>query len=602
MIALITTECKMSTNAHINSIFIAKKGHVFDLITALFVFPILFCSEKLFEKNYLSWCWLGCASLFVCLYLFFNTKQFIAYQFTVIDLVVTLYVLYIIGYSAVNKNFAIIPKHQIVFFLFPFFLSIKQTDILNISKVAGILLFLILIELIIIGFQLSGILSNANNYFKVGGSLGNPNVLSGFMAMSIPFVCYLYSIHEKRLIKCFIAIIVILAIVVLFSLKSRSAILGLGTYALFVYLTKSQKGIAHKLLISGIFILLIVVLFLWKSESGMGRLLIWWISLHVALKNPFLGTGFNSFQYHYLTEQTLFFKTHTFPNLEWISGQPQWAYNEILESWIEGGIPALILIVLLLLTPIVLFIKRVLLTTNPKIFFTLLGCYFIFLVLSLTNFTSTVYPITLIYFIVLGLLAKNLTSIFLIGKITYISIISIWIITGSYFFLSSVKYLPESYFVNQLTEKTEISKKEYTKLKHIADQYPDYSRLQAVLAQKAYKLYNVDSALLYINKATIANREADILLLKAKILIDLERYDEASVILYDLNFQTPNRITPVYYQFLIEKRKGNIKQAEELAYQLTNFKIKVTNNKTNIIKREASKYLIEQQYKNRSLQ
>jgi O-antigen polymerase len=210
-------------------------------------------------------------------------------------------------------------------------------------------------EAIVSIFQFVDLIPSANSYFQVTGSWVNPNVTAMFLAMSVPAVLYLlFSAGKTDRIFSVSALALITGS--LFLLKCRTAIAGelaaagmvLGyRFRLVQWLTgRRQRGLK--------LVLLAVVLaalatggwaaYRFKQASADGRKLIWKISLEMVKDRPLTGVGYGRFEYEYNRRQAGYFEEERGSEEEKkYASYVHMAYNEFLESGVEGGIPGLLL-------------------------------------------------------------------------------------------------------------------------------------------------------------------------------------------------------------------------------------------------------------------
>ncbi|MGF7141089.1 hypothetical protein [Roseimarinus sediminis] len=461
-----------------------------------------------------------------------------------------------------------------------------------------ILLFLCVFQLLIVFAQYAGLAGNSSDLFKAGGSLGHPNVLAAFGALAFPFLLYLSFTRVGSDLRITARVVAVLLVLLMIILKSRSALLALVSGGIVFHFNGKVK---YKMLLSVFLFLLAAGLVLWEGESSLGRCLIWRISFHTAIDESFWGAGFGGFASAYWPAQADFFTQNHHPRLEWVSGQPQWAYNELLEHWIEGGIPALLFYLLVYLAPLFfLLFRRSAKTIRTAGERAVLYALWNYVLISLTHFTGTVFPLVLLYFVFLGLALRDAALHFHFSIKLPLMLLPLSLLFAIFFLFNTGSYLAPSFFLRQYSQQRSLSETDYSKLKTLAWGYPEYTRMQVLLAQKTMLRGQPDSAYFFLNRGNQPVYELNAQLLKIQALLEMGRGAEAAALSSRLCRQAPNRIVPLYYFFKAEVLQGNADQALELAKALIAFQPKVENQTSTKIKSEAMNYLINQEY-NRKL-
>jgi|GEM_PF-4289488 O-antigen ligase len=562
------------------------------VIIAGMILPIYICFSYFFEKNYFSWAYYCFVSIFFGIILLFKTipGKIKTINVNSIDLLLILYSSYIIIYYFFVPNYAIISKHQIIFFTLPFYFLFGSGKMRNFDLLAKIISIVCLFEILIALLQLLGMIKNINDYFQIAGTLGNPNVFAELLALGVPMLLFLFKHESKKSNQLLILTVLLLSISFIFFVKARGAILGLllfFTVISFRFLSRKKRIISIL-----IFTLLTCLLFLIKHDSMTGRLLIWKVSLNAITTKPFLGFGINSFSQNYLRFQSAFLNTSTNEQFKWIAGEPEWAYNELIEHAFEGGIPLALLWLGLLTAAFWPIIRNWRKTNNiSDIQLALLGIFVVFTTISLVNFTFSVYPILLIFLIALSFVSHDLKPVWIINKKYLYLFLSIWLLVATIQFIGICDYLPNSFKIRKIQNTRVIDNDSDDYLRKLADQYPLYGRLQMLCGAKAYQRGEHTEAMKYLDRSIQTTQKSQAKLLKAKILIDIQQYNKAEVLCKEVRNQLPNRITPLYFLFLIAKAQDDITCAIDLAHDIEHFQVKIKNRKTEKIKTEAKIFL-----------
>lgn len=195
--------------------------------------------------------------------------------------------------------------------------------------------------------------------FDVTGSFANPNVVAMFLALSLPAVLYLCFKAPTIYLKVIQYLMLLIVCIGLLLLECRTAILG-GAFSSVLFLTlhfNLFKRFSRKYLFLGILAIVILSipigrqLYLHKKDSADGRMLIWRISAQMVLDSPMRGYGTGMFEKEYNLKQAKAIQEEKLSQNELKNASfVLMAYNDYLEQAIEGGIPALILFVAMLLS------------------------------------------------------------------------------------------------------------------------------------------------------------------------------------------------------------------------------------------------------------
>lgn len=152
------------------------------------------------------------------------------------------------------------------------------------------------------------------------------------IASLYPFVLYVCDtlIINKKWRYFFL----VLFIMVAFYLKSRLLFVGI----IVTFFIHYKQKIKPKLLIL-LSILVIVVLFFLNSDSIIGRFFIWKTTISNIHSVPLKGFGIDSFKSNYANWQSNYFEINKlWSNYHFVADSPSFAYNEVLNFYVEIGI------------------------------------------------------------------------------------------------------------------------------------------------------------------------------------------------------------------------------------------------------------------------
>lgn len=218
------------------------------------------------------------------------------------------------------------------------------------------------IEALICVLQYAGWCGSISPYFKVSGTCVNPNVTAMYMAMGVPAIPVLHGQSGKKL-KRFILAGTGMIIIALFLLKCRSAFIGgaMGItiffalkYRVFHWFTDpiNRKSVIFITIFSlGIVTSVANIVYHTKKDSADGRKFIWKVSSAMIAEKPFAGYGYGSFEREYNLYQSAYVGAGKASAAELENARHVYmAYNEFLQNLLEGGLPGLLLFLLVIIS------------------------------------------------------------------------------------------------------------------------------------------------------------------------------------------------------------------------------------------------------------
>lgn len=168
--------------------------------------------------------------------------------------------------------------------------------------------------------QWSGFINSHHVLFDVTGSFGNPGPYAGFLSSVLPIglSMYLYSKDKttnEYMLKYLGLITVILILIILPTSESRASwiacLIGM-LCACYPILKNKILNLRKEVAISIVAILLVLgcffsyILFLWKVDSSMGRVLNWKIAASIFKDHPLIGVGQGNYQHAFGKYQAIF--------------------------------------------------------------------------------------------------------------------------------------------------------------------------------------------------------------------------------------------------------------------------------------------------------
>lgn len=213
----------------------------------------------------------------------------------------------------------------------------------------------VITESIVILMQIAGLVSSSNELFPVTGISDNPNISAICLTLSIPFLFIPISTKKSK-INFLNQVLGTVAVFIILYLECRTAYIGLLILLGMILLRRSWRFRMKKKYIYSLILLFIIViiytfhgLYQMKRESADGRFFIWKNSLELAVQDPFIGYGFQSFTTAYNDYQTDVLKAlNKNDYCRYIAGYQYHIMNDYLEFTLQGGIIYLIILSLFL--------------------------------------------------------------------------------------------------------------------------------------------------------------------------------------------------------------------------------------------------------------
>jgi O-antigen polymerase len=289
------------------------------------------------------------------------------------------------------------------------------------------IIFFAVAESVIVIMQYGNLLPSASKYFSATGTWVNPNVTAMFLTMIFPVILFrLVDLGEKR--KKLYLLFFFTVTIALVLLKCRTAIIGAVVaagiivnfrYCLFQRIKFKYSGL--KLAVLGLVASASIIgsgyiFYKSKQESADGRKLVWKISADMVSQNPVSGYGYGSFERVYNLSQADYFLKGKGSETEKANASfVRMAYNEYLQTAVEGGIIGLILFLLLLAMLLFGSTHKILISTENSITPEIAAYAGIvaFAVMSLFNFTVQAIPVMSVFIVYISIAGKNYKQIYL---------------------------------------------------------------------------------------------------------------------------------------------------------------------------------------------
>lgn len=495
----------------------------------------------------------------------------------------------------VNDNL-IVGKWIGVFFFFWLFIAFtalssvfdKENRLkLSFSNISLVILSVNSIVVLHCICQMSGLLVS-NNGFAVTADFDNPAGVSTTIVLSFPFALFLCRNAKNRIRKAIILFVAYLLL--LYFMQSRMGVISLfACFTLFLSENKLQK---KQIVIIAIIMLLVVVslvvLFVHKTESTMGRLIIYNSTFNMIKDSPLVGHGIGGFRKLYMYYQADYLNTLSDSSLLLLTDNVNNPLCEYLIVVVNYGIIGL----LILFTIVLFYIKYFLLKCSNEVrsvgMMTLTSLF----CLSLFSYPFR-YPISLIVIMIIICISIQDNKTRQLVKKQYISLYL--------FIMYSLAFCLLIYWYRAQVEWYKISERTICS-KPTSKDIDAYDNILRVLKGDPFFLYNDAVACydigLFTKSKYLAEKSLDIYanydteILLGKICEEMGQYEE-SINYYDRAFDMcPSKIMPLYNKFLLYKRINNIEQMKIIGKRILEKPIKVHNSVVRSIRIEVRQELV----------
>ena len=179
----------------------------------------------------------------------------------------------------------------------------------------------------------------------------NPSGLSLVLCLTI--IPALNALHSNRLRVLLFIIVLIMVLLT----KSRTGLIVMSVFiigTIFSFIKKRMFGILVMITLIG-FVLIYV--YVNKEDSSKGRYFIAKTTMELIMEKPLIGHGPNGFERKYMERQGQYFMTH--PNSEYaiLADEISHPLSEFLLAWIDYGLLGLAVLIMLLLFPLICFLR-----------------------------------------------------------------------------------------------------------------------------------------------------------------------------------------------------------------------------------------------------
>lgn len=187
--------------------------------------------------------------------------------------------------------------------------------------------------------QLLKITPSFNHFFKVTGSFENPNTCGLFISLCFPFLFDFYRTRKKSL-GLLVGIFSVTSIIVMGCRVSLVCIIFSVLYMCGNNLDTRKKRLVVFSIISAFMLVMCSV----KTNSSLGRLLIFMATLKLLTETPINGWGYNGFTHEYMKNQSEILSSRYGEYFLNIEGNPLHPLNEYILYTCNVGICGIIAI------------------------------------------------------------------------------------------------------------------------------------------------------------------------------------------------------------------------------------------------------------------
>lgn len=418
-----------------------------------------------------------------------------------------------------------------------------------------------------------------HNVLDICANFDNVAGLSSLLVFSLPFGFY-SSRSTNSTIRYISLVSLVINTMCIILTTSRAAIISGLIIAFFILINKLKS---KRLIITGIFISLLVVisfsLYSFKKDSADGRVLIWTCTYNIISKSPWIGHGTYGFLKNYMNEQAEYFRNHPESNYSVLADDVKVPFNEFLHLWVNHGIIALALVIVLSAFCVKLWRTR----DNDQSLISI-AC-----LLSIVIFSMFSYPFRYPHTICLSLIS-------LLTLIYNSKVFSMLIIRNGIIIMITCCLIASIPITSRMLAEIKWCKVANRSLCGMTEKMlPEYKSLYSELQSDPLFLYNYAAELNVVGlyKESLAmceeceNMMSDYFLelLKADNLKHLKHYDEAKTCLQKASNMCPNRFIPLFELFKLYEIMGESVLMNETGQALLKKNVKIHSNEIVRIKK-----------------
>lgn len=539
--------------------------------TGLFIYPSL--------SHSLLWGVLSCFTLsLICLFIITKRDKL---HYTNGIWIVILYISYLIIHSFFIKT----EYYRLYYYLsgFIYLLVVYYSCIekyIIFSTIKKLLIIGLLIQLTVILGQALQFLESKSPYFLVTGCCENPNVTAMYIALAIPFIAD--DIHNKRHIILFSGLL-ILSLAALYLLNCRTAWLAI-IVPFFIYGVRpifniiKIKSLQKTFIIScfTFFVLFMSFLYQHKYDSTNGRTLIWELSLKEIIHKP-QGNGYGRFASVYNSLQSNYFRNETSSATERQNARyTAMAYNDYLESGVDGGIGGMILHILLIFMFVIISYRQ-----RNKVTFSI---FLMVSIMSCVNFFIISIQPWIVFLMVAGY-TLSVQQQKVIVPITHRISCLLGILFTLFICYKQIQFIQGQYILAKPQAK------ESNQLLLVSDFIGTSEAYHRTVAQYYTRKKDWKNAILHCDEALLYTSQPSIFQMKAHALLQENKIKEAEDVLQHLRYMIPTQLRCKHLLLQIYNKHQMTEKAHEIAHEILAVRPKILSQETIRIQKVAQEYL-----------
>lgn len=429
-----------------------------------------------------------------------------------------------------------------------------------------------LVMMIICLLQLNNLIPS-NSSFTYHATFDNPSGVSIFLSICFSFMLSDYFKKHKLSNLLLLASILITIIFI----PSRSGIVSIMAVGVITFLVKKTNRISKTAILSCIIVIcgLFISLLWFKSDSSLGRLFIYGLSMHLGADNFLFGHGYYGFSANYMNYQANYFMAHPDSRFADLADETMHPLNEFLNLFISNGIIGISLF---------LFIVW---NLYKKWNFSNLDYYGCLLVISIQSLFTYTFRYPFVWFFILLCISQ-------ITRIQY-RIYPMSLMIRSVFLLLCI-------YISYITLKDSFFEYQWHKLaKGTTSNIIDYQKLSTSWNGNPFFLYNYAAVLFQHSLFEQSNQQLQKYekfvndyyahIMMANNYYALETYDSARINYEKASWMCPARFIPLRGLLRTYKKTNDKEKTDSIAHYIINKNPKVKSYTVSIIKAETNKHL-----------
>ncbi len=574
------------------------------LVLVLVMCSLYNVNTPLFPENSISSIFLLLALSTLFGIYFFKKRQTLGPTHS--ELAYLLLILYVILKSVLKNTFDVISVSYLLFFTAIYYLAKQFFSATNLKWYSVILI--IATGTILFSYLTFAIYHSwFQNDILTKFFFPNKSVFGILLASQIAFIIPVYFFYKRqnkisKPINWFFIGLITLSLLLLICTQSRAGYVGLLlalAYTGYNYLSGLKAR--RTFLIPMLFIsaLLIAVMFLFKSGSSGGRLLIYKISAGMLKDNWFWGIGQGQFKVQYNQYQAAYFAKHNIDNKEsLLADNSFYAFNDFLQAVIENG-----LIAFLFLTAILFFlalqIKKVKTTADNKHLIIASGASLICILTgALFSYPLQIFPIAVQAILCLSIINSFQSDNKIQGKLSetgskvakgILIVLSILLLIH---FSCFFNYRRESYQAFEL-KRSGFRQKAMEKYSNLSKSYIQEGNILYLYAQELYATNQLTQAREILKRAKKLYCTNEVYKLSANVENELQKYTQAEADYKKAIYMVPNRMVSRNELFEYYFERKDTANAIYWGNSIINMPVKVPSMKTKNIQLNVRKILEE---------